>query len=119
MALVNPEDVQNICDAIDGIPTCDQLANYARLQAEMWVAKQQKLIEAKLKAARKKIPPTDLASVINWIEIQVEEAIQVYEDTTAGIAECAAAYTTISGKIAQKASSLQCSSISLPNLPGA
>lgn len=119
MAIINPDDVQNICAAIDGIPTCDQLTEFARIQAEMWLKQQQKLIEAKAKAARKKIPPTDLASVINWIEIQVEEAIQVYEDVTAAISECAAAYATISGKIAEKASSMQCSSISLPNLPGA
>lgn len=116
--IVNPDDVKNICDSIDGIPTCDQLATEAIKQADMWLKQQQKLLETKAKALRKKIPPTDLASVINWIEIQVEEAVQVYEDAIAGITEVTTAYAVISAKIAAKASSMTCSSIPMPPLPG-
>ena len=117
--VVNPEDVTNICDAIDGIPTCNQLVEYAEFQARMWAKQQQKLIEAKIKAARKKIPPTDLASVINWIAIQIEEAEKVFEDTTAGIAEVTTAWATISAKISSKASEMSCGTIPIPPLPGA
>ena len=117
MAVIDPKDVTNICNKIDGIPDCTQLTAYAQKQAALWMKKMQDNIKAKASATAKKAAPTDLPSVIEWIKVHVEEAKKEYENALAAELEIIAAYTTISAKIAAKASDLSCGSVSMPSLP--
>ena len=120
MSVINQADVQNICDSIEGIPTCDQLTAFALEQAELWAKKQVAALKAKASAEAKKVVPTDLSSVISWIQTFIDEAEAQYALAQAAIVEITAAYTQIAAAIASKASSMQCSTPpSLPNLPGA
>lgn len=115
--IIKPEDVQNICDKIDSIPDCTQLVAYATKQFALWEKQMTDMLTAKASAAAKKVAPTDLPSVITWIQNFINEAIKDYNDAMQAIGEVTAAYATITAHITAKAAALTCGAIPIPPLP--
>jgi len=114
---VDPKQVEDIVAKINAIPDCTQLTAYAQKQIKAWLKEMEDTLKAKASAAAKKVVPTNLDEVINWIQTFVTEAQQQYEDAVAAFAEMAAAYTTITNAITDKATKLGCGVIPIPPIP--
>lgn len=100
--------LNSLSTQVDNINSCDELLGFKtkveeqlnKLISDMTV-QQAKLIEMS-------VPPTDLATTINWIKNQIDLVIKPSMTMIQEIQEVTTAMSNISSKISDKASSLGC-----------
>jgi len=113
----DPEWVKNIEKKIDAIPDCSILNEVMDAIVEYM----QKVMEDQIKSMQSMLPltkiPKDLDEVIDWIKSYVDKATKAYNAAVAELAAWTAVYTSLMGKIAAKAASIQGCTVPTPPAP--